>query len=119
MKTVLKVALGVILAAVVLIGGCAALIGAGIEGAKDESDKTAITVEQYGSAKTGSSTRDQIEADFGTPKSSQDMQADGVEGIPASDFSQSCIYYGRKGNLASVFQFCFDGSGTLQSKASY
>lgn len=119
MKTVLKVMLGIVLACVVLIVGCAALIGAGVDEAQKDSDKTAITVQQYGSAKVGTSTRDQLGADFGDPRTSDEIQAEGVEGIPASDFQQSCIYYNRKGQLASLFQFCFDGDGTLTSKASY
>jgi hypothetical protein len=119
MKTVLKVMLGIILGCTVLIVGCAALIGAGVNAAQQDSDKTAITSTQYGSASLGSATRSEIEADFGEPQSSNDVQAAGIDGIPKSDFSQQCIYYSRKGELASLFQFCFDGDGTLRSKASF
>lgn len=119
MKTVLKVALGILLAGVVMIVGCVALIGSAANEVQKDSDKTAITIEQYGSAKVGQATRSQIEADFGKPRSSSDIQAEGVAGIPESDFSQACVYYSRKGELASIFQFCFDGNGKLRSKASY
>ncbi len=119
MKTILKVALGIILGLTVLLVGCAVLIGSAVDEVQDESDRTAISVEQYGNARTGRSTRAEIEADFGAPQSAQDMQSEGVKGIPESDFQQSCIYYNRRGALASIFQFCFDGDGKLTSKASY
>lgn len=119
MKTVLKIALGILLAGVVMIVGCVALIGTAANEVQKDSDKTAITLEQYGSAKIGEATRSQIVADFGEPRSSDEIQAEGVAGIPESDFSQSCIYYSRKGELASIFQLCFRGDGKLRSKASY
>lgn len=119
MKTVLKVMLGILLACVVLIGGCAALFGAAVDDVQKDSDKTAITVQQYGSAKVGTSTRDEIESEFGEPQSNDDIQAEGVEGIPESSFQQSCIYYNRKGQLASLFQFCVDGNDVVRSKGSY
>lgn len=119
MKTVLKVMLGILLAGVVLIAGCAILIGSAVDDVQEDSDKTAITVEEYGSAKVGTATRSQLEAEFGEPQSNDEIQAAGIEGIPESDFSQACIYYNREGQLASLFQFCFDGDGKLRSKASY
>lgn len=119
MKTILKVALGLMLGVVVLIAGCVAIIGAGVDKAQKDSDKTAITAQQYGSAKTGSATRKQIESEFGSPKTSDEIQAEGIKGIPESNFKQSCMYYTRKGALASLFQFCFGGDGVLRSKASY
>ncbi|MGH2941914.1 MAG: hypothetical protein ACRDLN_03945 [Solirubrobacteraceae bacterium] len=119
MKTVLKVTLGIVLGCTVLIAGCAALIGAGVDGAQRDSDETAITSAQYGNALVGGVTRSEIEADFGTPRSSDEIKTSGIDGIPQSGFSQQCIYYSRKGELASLFQFCFDGDGRLRSKASY
>lgn len=115
----MKVALGVMLGCTVLIVGCVALIGAGAQQVQKESDKTAITVEQYGSAKVGEITRAQIEKRFGEPESAQDVQAAGVEGVPESALKQSCVYYNRKGKIASLFQFCFDGDGRLESKSSF
>ena len=119
MKTALKVMLGIVLGCTVLVVGCAALIGAGVNAAQKDSDKTAITSAQYRSAPVGSATRSEIEGDFGEPQSSNDIQAEGIDGIPDTDFSQQCVYYSRKGELASLFQFCFDGDGTLRSKASF
>ena len=66
MKTVLKIALGIILAFTVLIVGCVAIIGAGVDEAVDEvqkeSDKTSITQAEYQSVKVGpeGNTRDRI-----------------------------------------------------------
>jgi|GEM_PF-2364470 len=119
MKMILKITLGIILAGVVLIVGCAALLGSAVDDVQDEMDKTAITAQQYSGVQTGTATREQIEEDFGEPQSSDDVKAEGVEGIPESDFSQACVYYSRKGELASLFQFCFDGDGVLRSKARY
>lgn len=122
MKTVIKVMLGLILGSVVLIAGCAALLGGAANQVQKESDKTAITPAQYSSATTGVITRREVEARFGTPQTSDEVQAEGVQGIPDSDFSQACIYYNREGELASLYQFCFDGTGggaKLQTKASY
>jgi len=121
MKTAMKVALGIVLGFTVLIVGCAVIIGAGVDKAQKDSDKTAITAADFGSVKTGpdGNTRKRIVSRFGEPQSSDEVQAEGVEGIPESDFSQSCIYYSRKGELASLYQFCFDGNDRLRSKASY
>jgi len=121
MKTVLKIVLGIVLGFTVLIVGCVAIIGAGVDKAQKDSDKAAITRAEYASVKAGpnGNSRKRIESRFGEPQSSDDVQAEGVKGIPESDFSQSCIYYSRKGELASLYQFCFDGNGRLRSKASY
>jgi hypothetical protein len=48
MKTVIKIALGVLLAGVVLIGGCAVMIGAGAESVSKEIDKQEQQSEQHG-----------------------------------------------------------------------
>lgn len=118
-SSVLKVMLGVILGGIVLIGGCGALLAIGLDEAQDESDRTSITRSQYSSAKTGQWTQSQLEARFGEPASSDEIKAEGVEGIPESDFSQNCLYYSRRGELASLYQFCFGEDGVLTTKASY
>jgi len=117
----MKVALGIIIGCVVLIGGCAVLIGDGVDEAQKDSDKTAITPADYASVKTGAdgNSRKRIISRFGEPQSSDDVQAEGGERIPEIDFEQSCIYYSRKGELASLYQFCFDGNHRVRSKASY
>jgi len=123
MGTFAKVVLGVIVGGLVLVVGCAALFSAGVDEAVDEaqevSDASAITVQQYESASTGDATETELREMFGEPSSSDDIQSEGIEGIPESDFQQSCIYYNREGEIASLFQFCFDGEGVLESKSSF
>lgn len=119
MKTVFKVMLGIVLGFTVLIVGCAVLIGGAANEVQKQSDKTSITVVEYGSAKVGQATRSQLEKRFGNPQTSDEIQTDDVSGIPKSAFKQSCIYYNRTGQIASLFQFCFDGAGKLTSKSSF
>lgn len=116
--TFIKVMLGVIIGGTVLIGGCVALIAGGVDEAQKDSDKTSITAKDYGTAKTGETTKATVVDMFGEPSSADELKADGVKGIPESDFSQSCVYYNRRGELASIFQFCFDGDDKLTSKSS-
>jgi hypothetical protein len=126
MKTVLKIALGIILAFVVLIVGCVAIIGGTVDNAVDEvqkeSDKTSITQAEYQSVKvgTGGNSRARIVARFGEPQSQQDIQTGDVEGIPDSASGLECIYYNREGKIASLYQFCIDSeTGRVQSKSAF
>jgi hypothetical protein len=120
MKTVLKVALGILLAATVLIVGCVALIGAGADQVADDLEKqqraNSITLEQYRGVKAGT-PQSEIEKRFGEPADAQEFEAE----IPELDTksSGSCIYYNRRGgDLGDIFQFCFD-DGRLTSKNAY
>lgn len=112
MKTVLKIAAGVVIGCTILIGGCTALIGgAANEASKalDKESKThAITAKQYASAKLGN-TRASIEKRFGKPDSTDSTEAAGIG-------KQDCIYYKQRGKLASLYQFCFNGKGKLEIK---
>jgi hypothetical protein len=114
--SIVKIALGIILAFTIIIAGCVALLGTGVDKAPNNSDKTAITTGQYDQAQTGTWTKSQTISAFGTPQDAQDMQAAGIQGVPDSGFSASCIYYGEKGHLASAFQFCFDDRAILSTK---
>lgn len=117
MKTVLKVALGLILGMVVIIGGCTALFAGGVNEAQKESDKTAITLEDYQSVKTGQATRDEVVERFGEPSDASEFSTE-VEGLK-DPVGSECIYYNRRGDLASIFQFCFEiNSGKLESKSA-
>jgi hypothetical protein len=117
MGTVLKVALGILLAGVVMIVGCVALLGAGADEVQRESDESSITVEQYQSARTGQITRDELVERFGEPTDETEFSTE-VEGLDEPVGSE-CIYYNRRGELASLFQFCFDiNTGRLESKSS-
>ncbi len=122
MGTFVKVVLGILVGGLLLIVGCVAVVGVGVDEAIDEvqeeSDATSITLAEYESAATGEFTREDAEVMFGEPSSSDEIQAEGIEGIPESDVEQSCIYYNREGEVASIFQFCFDGDKVLQSKSS-
>jgi hypothetical protein len=112
-KLVVKIALGVILAVILLIAGCTALLSAGVSEAQSESDKTAITQAEYEAVKKGSS-RVEVEAMLGKPS---DIQESEIEAL-GETYSSDCIYYNRDGDLASMYQFCFDND-KLTSKASY
>lgn len=117
MKTVLKVTLGILLACVILIGGCAALIGGAANEVQEESDRTAITREQYRQVKTGD-TRDEVENALGEPSSANEFSTE-IDGLD-DPVGSSCIYYGRKGELIAAYQFCFDvNTDELESKSSY
>ena len=117
MKTIIKIALGLALGSLIIIGGCVALIGSGADKAQEDSDKTAITQQQYASIKTGMSKRDVI-SKLGKPMDKQEMEIDMKDLGDKANYKSSCIYYGRKGELASMYQFCFEGD-KLDSKSSY
>lgn len=64
---VLKIAGGIVLGFVVLIVGCSALVGAGVESVESDLDETAITAQQYTSAETGEMTKADLTEEFGEP----------------------------------------------------
>jgi hypothetical protein len=55
MKTILKITAGILLAGAVMIGGCAALIGAGANQAVKESEKASASAAQVDQIKHGMS----------------------------------------------------------------
>ncbi len=121
MKTMMKVALGVILGLVVVIVGCSALIGAGVDEAQTDSDRTAITPSQYRSVDRRD-TREEVVEEFGEPQSEdevdQDLPKELRSAVKKGEEDLACVYYGRRGELASLYQFCFDGNGKYESKSS-
>jgi hypothetical protein len=121
MKTIFKIAAGILVAMCVLIGGCVALVGVGVDQAQKDSDKTAITFKQYQSVNSKDSLAD-VKHQFGEPQSAdevdQDLDASAREFIKDGEEDLKCVYYNRKGHLASIFQFCFDGNGKYQSKTA-
>lgn len=121
MKTIFKIAAGILVAMCVLIGGCVALLGAGVDQAQKDSDKTAITYQQYRSVTPQDSLSD-VKHRFGEPQSAdevdQDLDSSAREFIKDGEEDLKCVYYNRKGKLASIFQFCFDGNGKYQSKSA-
>jgi len=117
MKTVVKVTLGILLAFVILIGGCVALIGGAANEVQEDSDRTAITRDQYRQVKTGD-RRSEVEALLGEPSSADEFSTE-IEGLD-KPVGSSCIYYGRKGELIAGYQFCFDvNTKRLDGKSSF
>jgi outer membrane murein-binding lipoprotein Lpp len=119
MKTVIKIVLGIVIAACVLIGGCVALIGAGVNEASKQQDKTAITSTQFASLHTGMKRSEVMDAVGNVePGDAQEFES---EGLPGTAIKSSCIYYNEKGKSLGdgrYFQLCFD-SNRLSSKNSY
>lgn len=120
MKTILKVALGILLAATVLIVGCVALLGT----AANEVDKqltteqntNAITLRQYRDVAIGT-RKDQVVEELGEPADRQEFESEGF--LQDEPQSSSCVYYNRRGgDVGQVFQFCFDGN-KLTSKNAF
>lgn len=112
MKTFLKVALGVMVGGLLLVGGCVALIGAGVDEADDEAEETAITKAQFEAVEVGS-TEAEVRKELG---GEDDRQQFGGKRA-----GESCLYYGQKGEGiagTSSYQFCFEG-GELRSKNAY
>jgi hypothetical protein len=117
MKSVVKIALGIVLACVVLIAGCAALISGGVDEAQKDSDRTAVTREQYRQVKTGDK-KSEVESRLGEPSSADEFSTE-IDGLD-KPVGSSCIYYGRKGELIAGYQFCFDvNTDKLESKSSF
>ncbi len=116
MKSVLKIALGIILALTVLIVGCVAIIGGRVDetvdGVIEISDKFSITQAEFQSVKVGprGDTRGRIMSRFGEPQSG--LESETPEGF-------ECISYNREGTLTSFYQFCIDPeTDRVQTKSS-
>lgn len=118
-STVLKVMLGVILAACVLVVGCVALLSAGLNEADEEQKKQGITLSQFRSIEQGA-TQDEVEAKLGEPEDAQEFEQE-IPELDTGTQQSSCIYYPEKGKgigEGRSFQLCFD-NGKLTSKNSY
>jgi hypothetical protein len=117
MKTVVKVTLGILLAFVVLIGGCVALVGGAANEVQKDSDRTAITRTQYRRVHTGD-TKSQVESLLGEPSDASEFSTE-IDGLD-KPVGSSCLYYGRKGEVIAGYQFCFDvNTEKLESKSSF
>jgi hypothetical protein len=112
MRTIFKVALGVIVGGAVLIVGCAAVIGVGVEEAVRETERSGVSDQAVKSLPEGA-TRQEVEESLGEPMDDQELDAKGRE------FDASCIYYQRKGDLTGMWQLCFDADGKLESRNRY
>ncbi len=119
--TVWKVMLGVVLGGVLLIGGCAVLIGSAANEAVKELDaeqqRHAITKTAFDSAKLGWSEERLIEHVGKQPENKQEFTNEGF--LDEEPSESSCIYFNRAGgSFGDAFQFCFD-DGRLHSKNAY
>ena len=123
MGTVLKITLGILLAGMLLIGGCIAIIGIGASEVGKELDKQAeegVTAEQWARVERGMS-RDEVEALLGEPTSVSETEMDIPElediGMDAES-RHDCLHWDRAGELVGIYQACFDND-RLQSRSSF
>lgn len=115
MKTVGKIALGIILASVLLIGGCVALLGGAANEVSKELDKDqaehAITQEEFDALEKGQSLDAVIEK-LGEPDDTQTTEA--------GRFKNTLIYYNVEGGeFGDMFQISFNGKEKLDGKSRY
>jgi hypothetical protein len=123
-STFATVAIVLVILGALGIGGCALLVGGAavaVDEAVKEQEAKGITKAQYEGVAKGS-TRAMVESKLGKPQDVQEMEIDQAElakitGGPSTS-THDCIYYQRKGELASMFQFCFD-NGKMSSKSAY
>jgi hypothetical protein len=113
--TFLKVVLGVVIGGTVLIAGCGAIIGAGLN-AKETSG---ITRAEFDSISQGTA-QSAIEDRYGKPEDSQQFEQQ-IPELQSQPSTSSCIYYAEKGKEildGQSFQLCFD-EANLTSKNAY
>lgn len=116
MNTVFKVALGILLAAAAMIGGCVALLGVGLNEAQKDSDRSGITRDQFDRIANGM-TEAEVKGVIGdAPEASSTSYS--VD-IADTKMGQRCVYYNEVGRLLSIYQLCFsEQTGRLESKSS-
>jgi hypothetical protein len=119
---VLKILLGIAILMVLIVGGCTAVVGAGVNHAvnsyNEEQAKSAISQETFDAIQIGA-TRAQVDAAVApaVPQDAQEFTQEGV--LDQAQIKSSCIYFNRKGGkFGDIFQFCFDGD-SLSSKNSF
>jgi hypothetical protein len=112
MRTILKVMLGLLLGVVVLVVGCAVLLGSAADEVdqqlRDEQEANAVTDTEARALKLGTRRRAVIEQ-LGRPESTQESENEGLG-------RSGCIYYNRSGgDVGETWQFCFE-NGRLRGK---
>jgi hypothetical protein len=118
MKTVFKITFGIVLAGLLLMGGCAALIGGAANEVVKESDKSAITQAQFDSIEKGA-TKDEVTEALKPAVFSNEQTTEVDSGETGMDLDSTCIYYNKESFADGMYQFCFDGSDKMTTKASY
>jgi hypothetical protein len=104
---VLAIVAASVVACILLLGGCALLLQAGIDAVEDEVDERAITKGQFDSIVPGD-TESSVRIRLGKPLSEDTYARKDLE----------CLYYAEKGEgILSIddFEFCFR-DGVLVSK---
>jgi hypothetical protein len=120
MGTILKVALGVVLGVVVLIAGCTALLGVGVEQAEREASEGGITAAEF-RAIDQRATQDEVERELGEPEDAQEFEQRLPNALGGGREQSSCIYYPESGQPlfeGASYQLCFR-NGRLESKNAY
>lgn len=120
MKTVCKVAIGVVIALVLLIGGCTAIVGVGVNEVSKEADKYAITPEQWKTVKQGM-TKKQVEKAIGEPNPDQQQEFESQlpESLGGETTSLDCWYYAKPGQLGMPsYQVCFT-NGRVDTRSKF
>jgi rRNA maturation endonuclease Nob1 len=112
----------VILAFLVVFGGCTAIVLASVNNAVNELNKEqashAITPAQFDSIKIGTPRAQVISTVGKQPEDTQEFTSKGV--LSNEQIKSSCIYYNKSGGkFGDIYQFCFDNHNNLESKNSY
>jgi hypothetical protein len=120
-RTFLKVFVGLCVLGVVVIVGCATLLGTAANQVVKQLDKEqqahAITRQQFRGLSLGLTERQVIVAVGRHPEDRQEFQSKSF--VTNEPDRSSCIYYNRaNGSFGDVFQLCFDND-RLESKNSY
>jgi hypothetical protein len=116
MKTVVKIALGVILGGALLIGGGVALLGMGLNEAQKTSDRNGITRGQFDRIRTGTTEAEVNDIIGDVPEASSSSYS---LDVAAQRIGSRCLYYNEIGRLVSIYQLCFsEQTGRLESKTS-
>ncbi len=105
----------IIVALILLIGGCTALLSIGL----NAEEEGGITRAQFNAIAQGTTQR-AVEAKLGEPEDSQKFETQ-IPEIQRQPLRWSCIYYPEKGKSileGASFQLCFD-EGRLTSKNAF
>lgn len=119
MGTFTKVVLGVVVGGLVLIVGCVAVVGIGLDQASDEMqeafDERSSTMAEYESVIMGETTSQELVERFGEPSVIEESLPEGSEDDPDAELELQCLSYNRMGERTE-FRFCFD-DGFVESKS--
>lgn len=111
MKTIIKIVLGIVIATVLLVGGCAALVGGALNSATKDGAEHAISQAEFKALKQGDSLSDVLDR-LGEPKDRQTMQNQGIG-------KTVYLYYNVEGgDLGDQYQITFT-NGVLDGKNAY